>query len=136
MRKNSLAFLRASLGLLMILWGLDKLVNVEHSLAVSERFYLGLGARAPILHVFGVLQTILGALVVVGLWRSVTYPILFTIALATALGVWRSILDPWGWFLDGSDVLFFPSLIILAATLVVWAFQDMDALSADYRRKG
>jgi putative oxidoreductase len=33
--------LRISLTLLMLIWRVDKLVNVEHGMLVSERFYLG-----------------------------------------------------------------------------------------------
>jgi len=38
MKPISLLLLRVSLGLLMLLWGADKLVNVEHGLRVSEGF--------------------------------------------------------------------------------------------------
>ena len=44
----------------------------------------------------------------------------------TAIGVWKSILDPWGWVLEGSNVLFYPSAIVLSASLVLWAFMDED----------
>jgi hypothetical protein len=48
--------------------------------------------------------------------------------------VWRSIVDPWGWYLEGANVLFFPSLIIFAAALVLAAHRAEDALSVDARR--
>ncbi|MGI8672294.1 MAG: hypothetical protein ACR2LU_06765 [Luteitalea sp.] len=39
------------------------------------------------------------------------------ITAMTMAGVWRSIVDPWGLILAGSNALFYPSLIIFAAAL-------------------
>ena len=121
------------MGWLQVLWGLDKIVNVEHSLRVAETFYLGVGAHADFLGVAGVLQIGLGILIVLGLLRRVAYPIQTVIAFVTALGVWKSIIDPWGWVLEGSNVLFYPSLIILGAALVLQAFQEEDPMSLDHK---
>lgn len=131
MKPLSLLLLRISLGLLMLIWGLDKLVNVEHGLRVSEGFYLGIFNSAALLRGFGVFQVVLGLLILLGAFRRYTDPVLLAITGITLLGVWRSILDPWGWFLEGSNVLFFPSLIIFAAALVVQAFRAEDLLSLD-----
>jgi hypothetical protein len=46
MKPASLLLLRISLGLLMVLWGTDKLVNVQHGLLVSQAFYFGLFSSA------------------------------------------------------------------------------------------
>ncbi len=135
MKERSLLFLRVSIGLLMVLWGLDKLVNVEHGMRVSEGFYLGLFSVPLLLQAFGVLQVLLGLLVVAGVARTFLYPALLAITGATALGVWKSIVDPWGWFLEGSNVLFYPSLIIFAGSLVLWAFRDQDVLALGSRRE-
>jgi uncharacterized membrane protein YphA (DoxX/SURF4 family) len=128
-----LLLVRVTMGWLMVLWGLDKIVNVEHSVRVAQAFYLGLGATAWIQTGFGVLQVILGILVILGFQRRYTYPGVFLIALVTALGVWRSILDPWGWVLDGSNVLFYPSAIVLAASVVLWGMLDEDETALDNR---
>lgn len=135
MKSLTLLFLRLSMGWLQVLWGLDKLTNVEHAVRVADAFYLGLGANAAVQYVFGGLQVLLGVLLLVGLFRRIAYPIQTVIAAATAVGVWKSIIDPWGWFLEGSNVLFYPSLIILAAALVLQAFQDDDAHSLDAKRQ-
>ena len=134
MKATSLLLLRASLGLLMLLWGADKLVNVEHGLQVSKGFYFGLFTSAALLRAFGVLQLLLGVLIVLGALRRVAYPALLVVTGATLVGVWRSIVDPWGWYLEGGNVLFFPSLIIFAAALALFAHRDEDLLSVDGRR--
>jgi len=136
MKRWGLLLLRVTTGWLLVMWGLDKLVNVEHGQAVAETFYLGIGTQAAVLNVLGVLQIILGALVVLGLWRRRAYPVAFVILLITALGVWRSIIDPWGWVLEGSQVLFYPSAIIAAGALLLWGTIDEDEMTVDAKIGG
>ena len=124
----TLLFLRVSLGLLMLVWGADKLANPGHGVAVADRFYLGLGASAALMPALGAAQLALGVLVVVGALRRLTYPLLAAVTGLTLLGVWRSVLDPWGWVLDGTNALFFPSLIVFAGVLVLQAFRAEDRL--------
>jgi uncharacterized membrane protein YphA (DoxX/SURF4 family) len=134
MKPRSLLLLRVSLGLLMLIWGVDKLVDVRHGLTVSEHFYLGAFSSAALLRAFGVVQIALGALVLLGAARRYAYPLLLAVTGATLLGVWKSVVDPWGWYLAGANVLFYPSLIIFAGSLVLWAFRDEDRLALDRRR--
>ena len=136
MKRWGLCLLRITTGWLLVMWGLDKLFNVEHGQAVAETFYLGIGSQAAVLNVLGVLQVILGALVVLGLWRRRAYPVAFVVLLITALGVWKSIIDPWGWFLDGSQVLFYPSAIIAAGALLLWGTIDEDEITLDAKLGG
>ena len=133
MKPKSLLLLRISLGLLMLIWGVDKLVNVEHGLEVSQYFYFGAFDSAVLLQTFGVVQVALGVLVVLGLARRYAYPLLLAVTGVTLAGVWRSVVDPWGWYLEGANVLFYPSLIVFAASLVLWAFRDDDRLAVDAR---
>lgn len=129
MKERTLLLLRVSLGLLLVIWGLDKFVDVKHGLAVSDHFYSGAFSRPLLLQVFGVVEIVSGIMIVLGATRRVVYPILIAINGVTLLGVWKSVVDPWGWWLDGSNVLFYPSLIIFAASLVLWAFRDEDSLA-------
>ncbi len=131
MKRWGLLLLRVSTGWLLVMWGLDKFVNVEHGQRVAESFYLGIGAQAVVQNVFGGLEILLGLLVVAGLWRKRAYPVTFVVLLITALAVWKSILDPWGWVLDGSQVLFYPSIIIFAGAMVLWGTMDEDEMTVD-----
>lgn len=134
MKRWGLFLLRVSTGWLLVLWGLDKLVNVDHSVRVAETYYFGIGTSRFFLGAFGVLEAILGLCVVLGLWRRWLYPVMTAVLTVTAIGVWRSIVDPWGWVLEGSTVLFYPSLIILAGALTLWGTMDEDELALDVRR--
>ncbi|MDE2877657.1 DoxX family membrane protein [Candidatus Palauibacter soopunensis] len=133
MKRWGLLLLRVSTGWLLVMWGLDKFVNVEHGQRVAESFYLGIGSQAVVQNVFGGLEILLGLFVVLGLWRKRAYPVAFVVLLITALAVWKSILDPWGWVLDGSQVLFYPSIIVLAGAMVLWGTMDQDELTLDAR---
>lgn len=135
MKAKSLLFLRFSIGMLLVIWGIDKLVDVEHGLVVSQKFYWNLFSAPTLLGAFGVVEILLGLLVVAGLARRICYPVILVILGFGALALWQSIIDPWGWVLPDSNVLFYPSLIIFAGALVLWAFQDEDTLALDRMRR-
>ncbi len=133
MKQWSLLALRLTLGVLLVWWGVDKLVQVDHGLQVAHSFYFGVGASRSFLLAFGVFETALGLLVVLGWGRRWAYPLLLLITGVTAAGVWRSVVDPWGWVFEGSNALFYPSAIIFAGSLVLSAFRDTDMLALDAR---
>jgi putative oxidoreductase len=47
--------------------------------------------------------------------------------------VFKSVVDPWGWVLTGTNALFYPSLIIFAASLLLIAFREEDTRVLDKR---
>lgn len=124
----SLLALRISLALLMLVWGLDKFANPGHGAAVAERFYGGVLAGEGFMPLLGGLQIVLAVGVGLGVFRRYLYPVLAGVTGVTLLGVWRSVVDPWGWFLEGTNALFFPSLVIFVGALVLVAFMDEDTL--------
>lgn len=136
MKAFSLFLLRFSVALLVLLWGIDKIIDPGHAVAVSDSFYRGLLSFPSLMPLLGALQVTVALLAIGGLFRTVVDPIIALINLGSLLGVWRSIVDPWGWFLEGTNVLFFPSLIVFAACLVLIALQDQESLVLDRRRQG
>ena len=134
MKVLSLLLLRITSGLLMVLWGLDKLVNPDHAMFVSDTFYLGLFSLQWLLQLFGVFQVLLGLVIMVGFQRQFAYPVLLLINTFSMLAVWRSIVDPLGFFFEGSKRLFFPSLIIFSAVLVLIAFREHDTMTLNRYR--
>jgi len=121
-QQRALLALRISLGLLMLVWGADKLVNPEHGIKVAARFYFGVPSSRAMMPVLGALQCLLGVLVIAGVRRRITFGALTVITGITLFGVWRSVLDPWGWWMAGTNALFFPSLIVFAGALVLFTF--------------
>jgi len=140
MKQWSLAFLRGSVGLLLVLWGVIKIGSPEAAIRVSEKYYLGTLSAEALQRPMGVAEALLGLLVVLGVLRRVTLPLAAAVLVVGAFAIWRYLLDPLGLYLlneDSRQVLFFPSLGIAAASLVLIAFRDEDRLSLDtlLRRK-
>ena len=135
MKPLALLLLRLSLGWLMVVWGVDKLTDVEHVRRVAESFYLGLGTGGAFLTVAGALQVVLGLAVAVGWRRRWAWPAMALVNGVTLLAVWPSVLDPWGFVLEGGSLVFYSSTVIFAGILVGWAFMDQDVLSVDVRSR-
>ncbi|OHC11327.1 MAG: hypothetical protein A2002_08130 [Pseudomonadales bacterium GWC1_66_9] len=131
MKTWTLLFLRVSLGWLLVIWGADKVFNVEHGMAVANKFYFGFLAAESALRVAGALQILVGLAVVVGFARRWTYPVQVLLNGASLLAVMQSVIDPWSWVFQGSNALFYPSLIIFAGSLLLIAYRDEDRLVLD-----
>lgn len=134
MKSASILALRVSIALLVLLWGIDKIVDPEHAIRVSDNFYRGLLSIPALMPLLGAAQVGVALLAMTGLFRRWIDPVILLINLGSLLGVWRSIVDPWGWVLEGTNVLFFPSLIVLAGCVVLIAFQDEEAFVLDRMR--
>lgn len=127
----TLLLLRVSLGWLLVIWGADKAFNVEHGMAVANKFYFGFLAVENALRVAGVLQMLVGLAVVIGFARRWVYPVQVLLNGASLLAVMQSVIDPWSWVFEGSNALFYPSLIIFAGSLLLIAYRDEDHLVLD-----
>jgi len=126
--------LRASVALLVLIWGIDKVLDVQHAINVSNRFYFGILSFPDLLPILGVAQCVLAILALVGLYRWIVDPVIAAINLGTVLSVRASIIDPWGWYLEETNNLFFPSLTVFAGCLVLLAFRKEEILVLDTRR--
>lgn len=134
MKAASLAFLRIACGLLLVIWGLIKLGAPEAAIGVSDKYYFGLVSAEVLQRPLGGAEALLGLLVVLGLFRKITLPLQALVLGFGALAIWRYLLDPLGQYLlteDTRQVLFFPSLGIAAASLVLLAFQKDDRFALD-----
>ncbi|NAO95617.1 DoxX family membrane protein [Halomonas sp. MG34] len=134
MKALTLLFLRISLSGLMLFWGANKFLNTEGSVAISEKYYLSFMSAEALLYLFGAVQIVIGLLVLVGLMRRWVLPLQVAINGASLVAVFPSIIDPLGWYLEGTNVLFYPSLIIFAGSLLLIAFQREDSFSIDASR--
>jgi putative oxidoreductase len=131
MKTWTLLFLRVSLGWLMIIWGADKVFNPEHGVAIANKYYFGFLALENALRLGGILQMLVGLAVIVGFARRWVYPLQVVLNGASLLAVMQSVIDPWGWVFEGSNVFFYPSLVIFAGSLLLIAFRDQDRMVLD-----
>jgi hypothetical protein len=136
MKSVSLMLLRVGIGLLILIWAIIKLAATEAAIGVSDKYYGGILSDPTLQIALGALQAALAVAVIVGLFRRVTYPAMAALIGIGILPIWQSIVDPLGVIFgqDNVQILFFPSLTVFFATLVMLAFRDEDTLSLDARR--
>ena len=132
----ALLLLRIGTGLLLILWGALRVMSPTAGPGLASKYYGGFLDLQSLQVGFGIAEVIIGLLVVVGLFRRISYPLQALILVPGALILWRYLLDPMGMYLldkEQSQILFFPSITIAAATLVLIAFRDEDRWSLDHK---
>ncbi len=136
MKAGSLLLLRIGTGLLLVLWGALRLVSPAAGPGLANKYYGGF-LDLQILQIgFGAAEVAIGLLVVLGLFRRIAYSLQALILVPGAIVLWRYLLDPLGMYLldkESSQILFFPSIALAAATLVLLAFRDEDRWSLDHR---
>lgn len=133
MKAVSLALLRISTGLLLVLWGLIRVFGGAGP-RLSTKYYGGLLQGELVQLGIGWAEIALGALVVLGLFRRVTLWAQAAVLIFGALAIWKYLLDPLGLYLldaESRQVLFFPSLAMAAVSLVLIAFRSQDSIALD-----
>ena len=134
MKSVLLLLLRITTGLLLVIWGLIKVMSPENAIGVSDRYYGGLLSAEALQPLLGWAQVALGVFVVLGLLRMITYPLQALVLVAGALVIWQYILDPFGMYLVAEEsrrILFFPSSTVAVASLIMLAFKSDDTIALD-----
>lgn len=135
MKAISLLLLRLSTGLYMIFWGAPKLINIDDAVERTNRYYGGLISGEVVVMGMGLAQTIVGAFVVLGLFRNISYKaqaVIYFLGLALII---QYVLDPFGLYLvERGRLTWFPSTTLFFASLVLIAFKSEDTMSVDQKR--
>jgi len=134
LKPASLLLLRIGTGLLLIIWGALRVTTPAAGPGLADKYYSGLLNVPAIQTAFGAAEILIGALVVFGLFRRFAFPLQALVLIPGALMLWRYLVDPLGWYLldrESSQILFFPSITVAAASLALIAFRDDDRWSLD-----
>jgi len=134
LKPASLLLLRIGTGLLLVIWGALRVTTPAAGPGLADKYYSGLLNVPAIQTAFGAAEILIGALVVIGLFRRFAFPLQALVLVPGALILWRYLVDPMGWYLldrESSQILFFPSIAVAAASLVLIAFRDDDRWSLD-----
>jgi putative oxidoreductase len=132
----SLLLLRAGTGLLLVVWGALRVMTPAAGPGLATKYYGGFLDLQSLQVSFGVAEMAIGLLVALGLFRRFVYLLQALILIPGALVLWRFLLDPLGLYLldkESSQILFFPSVTVAAATLVLLAFRTEDRWSLDHQ---
>jgi len=127
--------MRASTGALLIIWGGLRAMSPERGVGLADKYYGGAVNSETVQLAFGWGEIALGALVVLGLFRMIVYPLQALLLVGGLAMIWKHILDPLSLYLfaEGTkaNILFFPSTTVAIATLMLLAFKDEDRLALD-----
>ncbi|RUO56837.1 hypothetical protein [Pseudidiomarina homiensis] len=116
----SLLALRLGVFIVMFVWALDKFVNPSHTAAVFENFY-GIGdLSATLAAVLGGLQIALCVAFVLGLWKTLTYGLIFVLHGVSTLSSMPSYFDAF------NNLLFFAAWPMWAACFVLFYLRSYD----------
>lgn len=132
----ALAALRVSLGLLIFWWGMNRVVAPAKGIGLQDKFYFGLFPGEDLQLMFGYAQVVIGLLVIVGLFRFIVVPAQLGICLFSASTILPALLDPFGLWLPFDKIssvqhLFYPSMIIACAGVLMLLFREQDKINLD-----
>lgn len=132
----ALMALRVALGMLLVWWGLIKILKPGMGVNIQGKFYFGLFPGEALQYGFGYVQVLIGLLVVVGLFRKIAVPAQLAVTGFSAATIWSALLDPFALWLPvekiaGVQHLFYPTVIALAGAMVMLAFRQQDRLNLD-----
>ncbi|MCY7398142.1 MAG: hypothetical protein LH466_04800 [Sphingomonas bacterium] len=122
---------------MLVLWGALRLMKPDAGPGLSEKYYSGFMGMETIQIAFGAAEVLVGLLVILGFFRRVAYALQALVLVLGGAVLWRYLLDPMGLYLldrETSQILFFPSITVGAASLVLLAFRDADRWSLDVLR--
>lgn len=137
MKSITLLLLRFSTGIYLAIWGVVKLNAPQATIGLSEKYYHGLLSSSIVNTSLGIAEIAIGLLVVVGLFRKVTYLIQAVFYGVGLLAISVYIIDPFAWYIaDTSKVTWFPSTTLFFASLVMLVFKEFDTKAIDVKFLG
>lgn len=127
----ALLVLRATLGVFMLLWAVEKFVRPGTSAQIWESFY-GIGLPAGLSPWLGAAELLLVAAFLAGAWRRWSYGLVLLINLASIGSTWPQLLSPY----EGSNHLFLAGIPVLGAFVALYLLREWDVYSWDAKRRG
>lgn len=119
----SLLLLRLSLGLVMMVWAFDKMLNPEHGGAVLESFYGLNGVGEQVIRAIGLVQCLIVLGFLLGIVKTWTYGAVLSMHAVTTLVSWSAYLDPL------KNILFFSAWPMLAALVTLFLLRSEDRIA-------
>jgi hypothetical protein len=120
----SLLLLRLSLGLVMMVWAFDKILNPTHGAAVLEGFYGVAGAGGQMIRIVGVVQGLIVLGFLLGFARTWSYGAVLFMHAVTTLVSWSAYLQPL------KNILFFSAWPMLAGLIALFLLRHEDIIAS------
>lgn len=119
-----LLLLRLGVGLVLLVWAFDKILNPAHGGAVLEGFYGVSGAGESVVRTLGILQGLVVVGFLIGFAPKWTYGAVLLMHGATTLVSWSAYLEPL------QNILFFAAWPMLAACITLFLLRDDDRIAS------
>lgn len=116
----SLLLLRLSLGLVMMVWAFDKILNPGHGAAVLEGFYGVPGAGEQVIRTIGIAQGLIVLGFLLGIAKTWTYGAVLLMHAVTTLVSFSAYLEPL------KNILFFSAWPMLAGLITLFLLRGED----------
>lgn len=120
----SLLLLRLSLGLVMMVWAFDKILNPSHGAAVFASFYGLAFLGESLIPMIGIAQALLVLMFLLGVARTWTYGAVLLMHAVTTLVSWSAYLQPL------KNILFFSAWPMLAGLIALFLLRDEDRVAS------
>jgi len=118
----SLLALRLTVFLVMLVWTIDKFIDVEHAAAVYENFYFLGGLGASVMYVIGAIELLIILGFLLGIAKRWTYG---AVLVFHAVSTFASFPMYFDW---QNGRLFFAAWPMLAACLALYLLRDKDRM--------
>ena len=129
----ALLILRLSLGVFLLLWGLEKIIIPDRTVGIYDKFY-GIPIDVAIAPILGALQIALSIALLIGFQRCWSYGFATLLHAYSVISSWRALIDPWGLIYGEVKHLFLAGVPVLAGFIVLYMLREMDLWTVDGRR--
>jgi putative oxidoreductase len=119
----SLLLLRLSLGLVMMVWAFDKILNPGHGAEVLEAFYGLSGVGEQIIPAIGIVQGLIVLGFLLGAAKTWTYGAVLLMHAVTTVVSWSAYLEPL------RNILFFSAWPMLAGLVALFLLRGEDRIA-------
>jgi len=123
----SLFLIRISTAVFLLVWAVDKIVNVKHAQGVFSTFYYWKAASPEALAAIGAVQVVLLLGFAAGAFKTWTYGAVLLMHAAGTLAGWSRMIPPYG---PQSSQTFWAAVPVLAAIVALFLLRDRDRLLA------
>ena len=127
----ALLILRLGLAWFLFVWAVNKVLEPEQYMRIWGSFHgIDIGATMP--YVMGAAQIIICVMAALGLWRTLSYGLLFLMHLVTVIVIFPSLIAPFviedGFPVNRNNSI---ALATLAAFAALWMLRHRDHYSLD-----
>jgi hypothetical protein len=122
--RGALFLARISIALVLLIWTLDKFINPQHAIAVYKNFYFISGISEIIMYIIGGLEIALVVCFTIGVRKNLSYLLVLIIHGVSTVSSYKQYFAPY----DGSNILFFAALPMLAACYILYLLRHSDTM--------